>query len=275
MTLLRRHGTLSNVMDIILLLFLIPLIAGVLLVLFVFLRKIPTVRVMNVESHPEQKARRTKDLLILQRLSKGRLGVLVRLGQGVTRAIRDGRRFGRRLIHRLRAMEESYRDQKRHEGAAGLSSDVQRLMSEASDLVKEEQFAQAEKRYIEIISHHPKLVEAYEYLGRLYGKMKQLDQAVEALNFAAKLAPLDASVQASLGEVYLLREQWTKALSAFQRAVDKRPGNPKYLDGLIESALGAGKVNEAVQGLKLLKQANPENAKIEDFQERLIALRNK
>src|SRR3989338_2623518 len=96
LTLLRRHGTLSDVMDIILLLFLIPLIVGVLLVLFVFLRKIPTVRVMNVESHPEQKARRTKDLLILQRLSKGRLGVLVRLGQGVTRAIRDGRRFGRR-----------------------------------------------------------------------------------------------------------------------------------------------------------------------------------
>jgi hypothetical protein len=76
----------------------------------------------------------------------------------------------------------------------------------------------------------------------------------------------------SLGEAYAKRLEWNRALVEFDRAVLKRPGNPKYLDLFIESALAAKRPEEAARGIALLRKVNKENKKLAEFDERLTAL---
>lgn len=239
------------------------------------LRHLPQVRTVNVASDDQAKARAVKEEIILRRVVEGS-GTLGTLWRALVLVGRESRRGGRRLVHHLRALEDRYQDLKRRGSREELPSTemLKHTLEEAATLVRDEEYAQAEKKYIEVISLHPRLTAAYEHLGRLYGKMKQYDQAVETLKFALKLSPKDASVHASLGEIYTATEQWQLAMQEFQTAVRKRAANAKYLDGYIESALDAKRPDEAAEGMALLRNANPENQKFAEWEERLTALRS-
>lgn len=236
-------------------------------------RHLSELRVLNIETDVRAKSDKKKEELILGRLFSGSApsAKLLRAFKSVASELR---RSGRRTVHRLRALESHYQDLKRKGAHAGsLSSDeLIRALDEAAELARKEEWTQAEKKYIEIISFNPKEVKAYEHLGRLYTKMKQFDQAEQCLRFAAKLRPADASVRASLGELYMGEEQWTRALEELGRAIEKRPGNPKYLDRYIETALALKDALKARMALMQLKESNPENQKIAEFEERIQGL---
>lgn len=248
-------------------------LAALVVLVGIALRHMPKLRVLNVETDARVKSRQKKEELILKRLTRGSAPA-AKLGKAAAVFGKEMRRVGRRSIHRLRALEAHYQDLKRKGNLEGsLSQDkLAKALDEASGLVKEEEWAQAEKKYIEIISLNPKEVKAYEHLGRLYTKMKQFDQADQCLRFATKLRPKDASVRASLGELYMQEEQWTRALEELGKAIEKRPGNPKYLDRYIETALQLRDVSAVKRALEQLEGVNPENKKIEEFKERLEAL---
>ncbi|KKW37186.1 MAG: Tetratricopeptide TPR_1 repeat-containing protein [Candidatus Giovannonibacteria bacterium GW2011_GWA2_53_7] len=255
-----------------LLLALVLFIAFVVLVVIVS-RHFPELRILNVKTDARVQSQKKKEDLILGRLARGS-GVSVKLGKALKTTGEELRRVGRRSIHRLRDLEVHYQELKRKGDQTGnLSQDeLLKVFEEATELVREEDWAQAEKKYIEVISLNPKEVKAYEYLGRLYIKMKQFDQADQCLRFATKLRPNDASVRASLGELYMIEEQWTRALEELGRAIAKRPGNPKYLDRYIETALALKDVEKVKIALRQLQESNPDNQKIEEFEERLAEL---
>lgn len=239
------------------------------------IRKIPQLRVIDVESTAEEKLKQMKETLIMERvrrLTGGKLG-------GVSKKAGSGMKviskMGRRTVQKLTALERHYQDLKKQTGEGVHATDpdvVKRMLSQASDLVREERFGEAENKYIEIISHNPKSIPAYEDLGRLYIKMKQYNQAKEAFNFILKIKDQDASVSTSLGEIALLENNPKLALEYFEKAVVKRPANPRYLDFMIEAALLAGQVEPARRGIDQLRKVNPENQKIEEFEERFIKL---
>jgi tetratricopeptide (TPR) repeat protein len=257
-------------MDIIIIISLVIFLAGATLLLIISARHIPQMRVLNVETDIQLKSRRKKDEIILKKFSEGN-GLIPKTGRAVVRVFSFLRRAGRRSIHRLRSLENYYDNLKRRKSASdSLTVDqVARALDEALQLAHEEKFAQAENKYIEIISLDPRAVKAYEYLGRLYTKTKQFDQAEQSLRFAAKLQPNDASVRASLGELYMMEENWNMAVEELEKAIAKRGTNAKYLDMYIEAALAAKLTDSVRNGIKKLKEANPENQKIEEFEKRL------
>ncbi|MDA1038420.1 MAG: tetratricopeptide repeat protein [bacterium] len=252
---------------------LVVVVIALIVLFIVAARHIPQLRALNVESDEKEKTRRVKEAIILKRLSRGSEPA-IKVGKLLKAIFVHVRSLGRRSIHRLRALEEHYQDLK-HRGEKGTvlnTDELTKAMDEASQLVRDEQFSQAEKKYIEVISLNPRKVHAYESLGRLYTKIKQYDQAEQSLRFALKLSPQDASVRASLGELYMQEEQWSRAMEELAIAIEKRSGNPKYLDRYIESALMAKKPIEAKDGIGKLKASNPDNQKIKEFEERLASL---
>ncbi|MCX6743398.1 MAG: hypothetical protein NT116_04145 [Candidatus Parcubacteria bacterium] len=57
-----------------------------------------------------------------------------------------------------------------------------------------------------------------------------------------------------------------------EKALGLEPNNPKYLDLLITISLIIKYKNLAKQSLERLKEANPDNAKIEEFQAQIKEL---
>jgi tetratricopeptide (TPR) repeat protein len=257
---------------------LIPLILmalSLVLAFVIILRRLPQLRVLDVSTLSEERAKRVKEAIILQRfdrLGNEKFGAVGKAAAGGVKAISD---MGRRATQRLYRLEQYYQKLKKSSVHAAEATDpeaVKKLLDEAAAFVREGEFIQGEKRYIEVVSHNPKNVDAYEGLGNLYFKNKQYDQARETFAFALRLAPDDASVHMSLADLDLVEGKPAAALIHLRESVEKRPNNPKYLDSYIEASLLAKARTDAEKGIARLKAANPENMKIPDFEARLAAL---
>ncbi len=251
---------------------------GVLILLFIAIRNIPRLRVIDVDSIQKEKLKATKEQIIFQKLTRKSGGAFGKVVKGSETAVRFASRYGRRAVQRLYALEQYYQKLTRiaEEGHHAYDKErIRKLTDQASEFVKQEEYIPAEKIYIDIISHNPKSVEAYEGLGNLYRKNKQFEQARETLSFSLRLAPNDASVLAALGELELELGNEKKSLEHLQKAIKKRPKNPKYLDFYIEASLQSGSLKDASEGIKKLKEVNPENKKLEEFAERFTKVKEK
>lgn len=242
-------------------------------VLVLFARKIPQLRVLDVSTIREEREKQLKEKIILERferLRKEKLGGVAKAASSVWNGLS---KVGRRLVQRLYRVEQYYQRLRQPSDAGADPNAVKRLLEQAADFVRQDELIQAEKLYIEVISHHPKNVDAYEGLGNLYVRNRQHEQARETLKFALRLDAKNASVLMSLGQLEVADGQKKEALEHLRGAVDLRPKNPKYLDAYVEAALAVENAVDAKRGIGLLKEVNPDNQNIEDFQARLKDLK--
>lgn len=244
---------------------------GVISIVIILIRKMPQLRVINVDSIAKERTRKIKEQIILQKLQRASGAKLKGLSSFAVMTGRTVSRTGRRVVQRLYSLEQYYQKLKRSasEGQHAYDAEtIHRLVEDAETLRQKDELIPAEKIYIDIISHNPKSVDAYEGLGNLYLANGQFEQARETLQFSLRLSPNDASVFVSLAELEIRCDQPKVALGHLKKAIQKRPKNPKYLDLYIEVSLKAGSLKDASEGIKRLKEVNPENQKIKDFEER-------
>lgn len=251
---------------------LILVILSATVVVIILAKKIPNLRVIDVDSIPKEKTKKTKEAIIMKKFERftGEKVKVVNQKAGVV--IGGVSKVGRRMVQKLYALEQYYKNLQKGMVGADVATDpnaMKRLFQEAADFIKEGEYFQAEKRYIEIISHNPKASKAYEELGNLYLLDRKPDQARETLAFAIKLKPDDASVSVSLGEVEMSISNHESAFGHFKNAVEVRPHNPRYIDYFIESAILSGHLAEAKRGIDMLSSVNPENKKLKEFERRV------
>ncbi len=255
---------------------LILLVLSFLTVLVICFSKIPKLRVIDVSSVPEERTKLLKEKMIMekfQRVGKIKLRLFRTLFSATAKAVT---RTGRRAVQKLYTIEQYYQKLNRaaSEGQHAYAHEVLKKMSdEAKGLIKQQEYIPAEKIFIDMISHNPKSVEAYEGLGNLYLAKKEFDQARETLQFTLRLSPNDASVNVSLAELEMKLGNDRSALDYVRKAVGKRSKNPKYLDLYTDLALRVGSLKDARTGLIQLKKVNPENQKIQEFEERFHELK--
>lgn len=257
---------------------LIPLITlglSVLVIVVMLIRAIPKLVVIDVETIPKERSRKIKEQIIMKRFVRMRnekVGKFAKAAQGV---VKETSRWGRRAVQKLYKLEQQYKKLQQTAGAGMKVLDddtVKRLIDEAEDLIRQDEFIPAEKKYIEVISHNPKNIDAYEGLGNLYLKSKSYGQARETLSFALKISPDDASVHMSMAELEIHEENNRAALNHLRKCYEKRPKNPKYLDMYLEVALDEKSFDDASIALNVLREVNPENTKIPEWEERLMDL---
>ena len=146
---------------------------------------------------------------------------------------------------------------------------IEQELEEAEELLKEDEFEKAEKKYIEIITADQKNVDAYEGLAELYFEQRMYKEAKETLLFVLSIDRDSALAYTQLAEIEQISGTIEKALSYIASAVEIEPRNPKFLHLQITLALVAKNKMLAQKTLKALREVNPENAKLDDLQEEI------
>lgn len=236
---------------------------------------------IDVESLPQTRDARTKRRIMSDRLRR-QLHVVTSTvrthAEPLSRVVRE------RTIHLQNAFWDwieafNRRRPSRDEGGAG--EDI------SPSLRIERGLSEEEKQYVDIIASDAKNLDAYEGLSRLYIRQKEWASAQEVLEFLtthlrelckkesahpAEQSACEMQLAEALEElagVYRMRENKEAAERSIREAVELQPQNPKFLDAMLEMYIILGKKREASAALSRLRDANPENQKLEDFEKRI------
>ena len=151
----------------------IVIVASFVVIIFVLSKKIPQLRVIDVHSIPEERTRELKEKIIMEKLSRAGRGKIRGIVKIFSVIVKSASKTGRRTVQKLYAIEQYYQKLNRAatEGQHAYSHEtIKQMTTEEESLIRQEEYIPAEKIYIDIISHNPKSVDAYEGLGNLYLK---------------------------------------------------------------------------------------------------------
>jgi tetratricopeptide (TPR) repeat protein len=98
---------------------------------------------------------------------------------------------------------------------------------------------------------------AYFYLGVAYKDDRQYLKAVEPLQVALELDPVNLQARVTLGDCYLKRGDPAEALAEYHRALEQQSDYAPALDGLARAAETAGDVEKAVEHYRKAIAVNP------------------
>ncbi|MBI5230048.1 MAG: tetratricopeptide repeat protein [Candidatus Magasanikbacteria bacterium] len=180
---------------------------------------------------------------------------------------------------------------------------IEEWLSRAEEHIDRNELKEAEQCFIESLKLDEKNVEAYRGLGKVYLDLERYKEAIAIFKFLLKLAPqddrafnrlamaymgqnkyedavkaLEKAVEINdglairffdLGRLYQELERPAAALRNFQKASDIEPGNPKYLDQLLEISIITGDRRLAEEAYERLEAVNPDNQKLPAFRERI------
>jgi len=184
---------------------------------------------------------------------------------------------------------------------------VDKLLAKANGLKEAGKLLEAEKAYIEVLSLDDKNVPAYRELAEVYWREKDYVHAKDTFEFLLKLNSSDPFVYRSLGglaweagdlssakerysklveleknsamsyidlaRVYLAMEDNHRAFELATTAATIEPNNPKVLDFLLDVSIIMQDKTAAEKAWKQLNEVNPDNQKLEEFNERIEAIK--
>ncbi|MBI2411257.1 MAG: tetratricopeptide repeat protein [Candidatus Kerfeldbacteria bacterium] len=227
-------------------------------------------RLLDLDAMPKAKQRSKKYQLIEERLQRKAKDARNAAAKGISPAkdavVKHFSRWYEKIVELERKYRHAMPTPATQEEKEKTRQKIASIMESAVALYKEGKLAEAEHLFLDIIRLNPKEVEAYEYLGELYSQKKEYDHAIETLEFARKLRPKEDRIYYDLGTVYQSQGLQKKALAYFKVCVKLAPNNPRNLDSLLALAIEMKDRILARTTLRQLKEANPENQKITEFE---------
>ncbi|MFA6526686.1 MAG: hypothetical protein WCT26_04745 [Candidatus Buchananbacteria bacterium] len=277
----------------------IILIVSLALLLRIILRRLPELKVLDISAIPGEKQDKNKISILEAKFLRQKKTADKKISQIVTPAKDYVGSLISKLQDSVNVMEKKYKRQGEVEEVRTKS--INELFAEAKAGISANDYMQAEKDLIEIISRDKKNAAAYELLFDIYRLTKNYSQAEEIIRYLIKLKSLkyrknknveplkkekieDTEVEVletmdidddlakyynDLASIYELMDKKDKALDAYLKANAILPNNPKFLDKVIDLAINVGDKGLAKKTYKRLKEINPENAKLEQFREAL------
>jgi tetratricopeptide (TPR) repeat protein len=285
------------------------IIVSLILILFIIVKKFPTLSSLNVEDTTKEKQTQLHEKIVTDRI-KRRLGrwagsISIPFVKNIfTNMNSRVKSFHERLVN----LEKKHRfifSTKKITKPEKLSKE-EIILEEAKSLFDENKLGEAEKKYIEAIKTNPQSLKAYGGLGVIYMQLDQLDQAKEVFEYVIKFDESNYSAYLNLGDISfkkgdfdVAREYYLKslklnphnlvtlvglyescreldyneeALSYIKEAVNIEPNSPKYLDYLIESSLALKDKSLAENSLEKLREVNPDNKKVEEYKKMINKL---
>ncbi|MDO8599172.1 MAG: hypothetical protein Q7S02_03605 [bacterium] len=209
-----------------------------------------------------------KERLLLERMKRRMRGWGTRMSR---RASTMGKGLEARLEHgyrRLRLLAQEYVATKSASPAVTCETHI----AAADAAIAQDELEEAEEHYLACLKLDPKHRDAYLGLAALYRKRKEDGLAEETLRFLRKLCPEDHEVASMLAGVLRDREKGSAALKEIQAAIALAPRNPKYLDFAADLAIVERNRRLATRFLDQLREANPENQKLQELEERIAAI---
>ncbi len=146
--------------------------------------------------------------------------------------------------------------------------DPRTLYLKGEDLYNNGEYETALAVFKEFAEKQPELYEARINIGNCYIKLKQYDKAIEEFEFV--LGKLEeergdlegnetaASVYASLGELYMDKEDFEKAKDYFEKSIAIDPSNYALSYNVAEILFNSNNIDEAIHYYKLAAEIKPE-----------------
>ncbi len=235
------------------------------------------IRLLDPDSVKEERQRRKRLELIHRRFDRIRAEQLLpfrRLGRAIGLGATA---FQKRLQERVHAFESTYRSVKNPFAAIAPTTRerIKTLLSEGRSLARDLKFADAERRYLEILALDTRHIDAYKGLGMIYLKQKLYPQARETFEFLLKLKKTDDAVYAGLAEISEAEGDLLKAETQREKAVELGLRQPQRHAELSEFLLRQNRPIEALASAEKAVAKEPESARyIELALESAIAAKN-
>ena len=277
--------------------FLLPgiiILVAIIAIVVIVIRHFPQAASIDVESLPEQKEAAMKAALMEKRLKRKILAAKNRMVPSFRKLSALLKKVWEKIHGRVAQMEQRYRtkvDTMSSEQQEDVKQKIRRLLDDAARLKEEENWPDAEKKYIEVLSWDAKNIDAFWGLGDMYFEQKNFTQAKETLIYLIKLIRSDKEgeepisvfstplTESQINEVFYdyaiclqNNDEAPKAIDQLLVIVQRDEKNPKYLDKLVELNIAVKDRSNAFKTLRMLKDVNPENQKIENFEEQIFAL---
>ena len=265
----------------------------------------PQIAVIDTKELPEEKQQQVKIIMAEQRLGRRIKGWF----NFVKKALKPLFSLVKTMItswqQRSADLEERYKIERltsksaTESGKESIKFKVARMVKQAHDYAHQEDFSKAEETYIGIIKLDPQSIDAFEGLGEVYAKQKKFDEAEEVYKYILKLMQdqdeselhLASIVQSDSEEqyhslilatrakilyevalVYKAQNLEEKVYTTLKEAIDYEENNPKYLDAFLDICIIKKDKKLSHETFFKLKQVNPDNKKLDEFEERLTSL---
>jgi tetratricopeptide (TPR) repeat protein len=266
------------------------------------------IRLLDPMSIKEERLKQERGKVInrrFERASADQAASLQRLGRTLVKKTRDSYR---KTYQRIAAMDRVYRKVKSPFAAMAPSQreKVAAFLSEARSLMRDLKWADAERRFLEVLSIDQRNIDAYKGLGTIYLKQKLYPQARETYEFLVKTKKADDSTYSGLAEIaeaegnlssaesmrlkaveaspkqphrhaelahfYLAHDRPERAWEPAKRASDLEPGSAKYLELSLEVAILLGDRNEAKTRWNRLRLLSDDPSRFQVLKDKVDAL---
>ncbi len=142
------------------------------------------------------------------------------------------------------------------------------LYLKAEKLYSQEEYEKALDVFEEFVEKQPDLYEARINIGNCYIKLKQYDKAIEEFKFVIEKLEEEksdlkgndtaSSVYASLGELYMDRNDFEKAKEYFEKSIDIDPSNHALSYNVAEILFNSNRIDEAIHYYQLTAKIKPD-----------------
>ena len=260
---------------------------------------------MTIKEERQKKERQELMNRRFERVSAEQTASLGRAFRGLWRSMRDSYRA---FYRRLRALDASYKKVKNPLAAMAPSQKerVITLISEAKSLARDTKWAEAERRYLDVLQLDPRSIDAYKGIGQIYLKQKLYPQAKETLEFllktkksddatyaglaeiaevegdmeraeayrvkAAEASPNQAFRHAELAQFYLARKRPEYAREPAERAIELEKQSVKYLELAFDAAIANSMATQARELYQKLRIASDDADRASVWKEKLEQL---
>ena len=246
----------------------------------IIIRKFPELKSLDVDTIPEERQAKVKEKIIKDRVSRASGAFFDKIGKAVFPFFRKIRNKFRSIVFKFSELEKKYEKKETKifdEAKQNINDIVKKGMADAKQLEEKQQYNEAEKKYIEIISLDPKNIDAYEGLANIYYLKKDFDLASQTYIYLIKSTAKEERVPKTkkaaycFNLAYILKalDKHDKCFQIMKKVIALDPNNPKYLDFYLECCIIAKEKYEAMRCLKHLHEINPENNKIAEFEKRI------
>jgi len=216
-------------------------------ILFIILKRLPEIRMINVDTISEEKDSKTKKKIVAQRLERKFSTVKERgrvLAQPIIQTIQSNfKNFHKTVLDLDKKLSQENIQNNTKGDKEERGKKIDDMEVQAEKLIGEEKYQEAEEIYFAMINIDTNNLKAYKALGELYILKKEHDKAKEIFEYILKFlkskkgaikkkgidySHLTASCYEELGSLSHFEGKQREAMHYFQKALDIEPKNPKY-----------------------------------------------
>lgn len=266
------------------------------------------IRLLDPDSIKEERLRQKREQIIQQRFDRLKSDKLAPLKAVMQKGTVTVKKSFHRAYIKLIQLDRFYKQAKAPFAhlAPSAKDRIRLLLDEARSLARDLKWADAERRFLEVLTLDDRNLDAYKGLATIYLKQKLYPQATETYEFLLKIKKADASCFEGMGQIaeaqgdrikaesmyvkalelqprlahryatladfYLEQDDAGKAWPLAKRASDLEPKSAKYLEFSIEASIRLGHREEARRRYDKLRLLSEDRSKLQSLKERIEEL---